>query len=171
MKTKYIRIIQKSSICLAVTASLVASTLSVAAMNADRSANSESESAFVVRNSQIIPTVSEWRDFLEAAAPTSDPYGFYDPSMESLITRSVTPDGFSYSVLSGQEDTLIDGVSDANLIGYDNWLQDGQLSNEKGIGTTEVENCILAAPSPFSSPGKPGPSEPVSGEPFGGGGW
>lgn len=85
------------------TASLAASGLSAEAMNADCSANSESESAFVAGKSQTIPTVSQWRDALEAVAPTSDPYGFYDPSMESLITRSVTPDGLAILWFQGKK--------------------------------------------------------------------
>ena len=167
-KIKNKNFIKKSSLCRAVGVFLLASSLSIAAMNTDYSVNPESESAFAAG---VIPTASQWSQFLGAVASTSDPYGFYDPKMETLITRSVTPDGFSYSVVPGQEDTLIYGMSDANLQCYYNWLQNEQLSSEKGIGKTEVENRMMTLPCLCPRLGLPTPSEPVPGEPVAGGGW
>lgn len=150
--------------CLAVTASLAASSLALAASGADDSVNSECAFALVAGESQTV-TVSQWCDFLNAVATTSDPHGLYDSRMESLIVRFIMPDGFSYCVVSGQEDTPIRYVRHANQERYANWLQNGQPSGEEGVGITETESYILADPCPFPAPGKPGPSSPVPGEP------
>lgn len=60
-------------------------------------------------------------------------------------------------MVSGQEDTPIYGVSDANLRCYYNLLQDGQISNGKGIGTTEPRVGALDDPNHSNWPGRGAP--------------
>ncbi len=83
-------------------------------------------------------TIAQYAEFLNAVAAANDPYGLYNTSMASstflgsLITRSGSPGGYTYSVV-GSGERPITYVSWFDAARFVNWLHNGQ-----GIGGTET---------------------------------
>jgi formylglycine-generating enzyme len=98
-------------------------------------------------------TAGQYCDFLNAVA-ASDPYGLYNPSMDSdsygcQITRHGTSGSYTYDFSGGTLESPGSTAADwrnrpVNLVSWGdaarfcNWLQNGQPTGAQGPGTTET---------------------------------
>jgi formylglycine-generating enzyme required for sulfatase activity len=93
-------------------------------------------------------TNSQYAEFLNAVAASSDTYGLWNSHMGSDgsggITRAVSGSGsFAYSVKAGQGIQPVDNVTWYNAIRFVNWLTNGQ-----GNGNTESGSYLISGSGP-----------------------
>lgn len=98
-------------------------------------------------------TASQYVQFLNAVATTSDPYGLYNPKMgtssdptfwaTSGITQSGVSGNYTYSVVAGRENFPVNYVSWGDAARFVNWLSNGQPTGTQGPGTTETGSYTL----------------------------
>ena len=84
-------------------------------------------------------TNAQYAEFLNAVAAT-DPNGLYYPNMASPfggITRSGSPESYSYSVNTGRGDMPVPYVSFFDGARFANWLHNGQPTGVQDSTTTE----------------------------------
>jgi len=84
-------------------------------------------------------TNSQYAEFLNAAA-ASDPNGLYNTSMGSGyggITRSGSPDSYTYSPILGRGNMPVNSVSWYDTLRFANWLHNGQPTGAQDPSTTE----------------------------------
>jgi formylglycine-generating enzyme required for sulfatase activity len=90
-------------------------------------------------------TIGQYAEFLNAKAKT-DPYSLYDNSMTAIyvagISRSVGPDGYSYSVIGSSANKPITYVSWFDAARFCNWLHNGQGSGSTETGAYTLNGAV-----------------------------
>ena len=87
-------------------------------------------------------TVAQYTEFLNAVA-SSDPYGLYNPSMETgplgaFIVRSGEDGSYTYATVAGTEDQPVRYVSWYDGLRLCNWLGNGQGSSSTETGSYDM---------------------------------
>jgi sulfatase modifying factor 1 len=93
----------------------------------------------------------EYARFLNAVAAT-DPYGLYNPTMATNLTRSGSSGSYAYAVVTGRGAKPACGVTFYDALRFCNWLHNGQPAGPQDATTTEdgaytmiVENYTTGA--------------------------
>ncbi len=82
-------------------------------------------------------TNSQYADFLNAVASSSDPYGLYSLSMGNGyggITRTGSLGNYTYNAISGRENKPVNYVSFWDACRFANWMHNGQGSGDTETG-------------------------------------
>jgi formylglycine-generating enzyme len=93
-------------------------------------------------------TAAQYTAFLNAVAQTADPYGLYNSSMATDtnygcgISRTLTAGTYTYAT-TRNPNFPVNYVSWGDAARFSNWLQNGQLHQPEGNGTTETGSYTL----------------------------
>ena len=101
-----------------------------------------------------IVNVQQYAAFLNAVAAKADPHNLYDAVfMENVITRSENNDGsFVYTIVSGQEQLPMSGVTINNALRYCNWLANERPSSDDVIESFTEHGVYDLAENPQPMP-------------------
>jgi len=98
-------------------------------------------------------TAGQYAAFLNAVASGADPYGLYNPMMDTAtdpggygcnIKRTADAGAYSYSVAADWANRPVNWVSWADAARYCNWLTNGQPEGDPTAGTTEDGTYALS---------------------------
>ncbi len=92
-------------------------------------------------------TAGQYTAFLNAVA-ADDTYALYNTSMRTHshgcdIRRTVSPDGYTYSVADDWANRPVNFISWGDAARFANWLHNGQPTGAQGPGTTEDGSYFL----------------------------